>query len=113
MAPYGIRVLSIEPGWIRTALIEEPFVQRDFSAGLEKLKYPLSVPVKSVATLKKFVGVQMVGPDFVAQDIFRCVFTSKLPNYHVVVAPLFPKLFYLLLGVLPTSIQQLILSGLP
>lgn len=113
MSPYGIRVISIEPGWIRTALIEQPFVERDFAAGLEKLRYPLSVPVKSVGTMKKFVGLQLVGPDFVAEDIFRCIFTSKLPTYHVVVAPLLPKVFYLLLGALPISLQEILLHGLP
>jgi len=105
MEPYGIRVLCIEPGWVATPMVQNGILNKKVAdSETQKLVYPLAVPTERLEATKSAITQQIITPDIVATEIFRATFTSKLSNYHMMIAPPLAKALYLLFAILPIEV---------
>jgi len=66
MRKYGVRVVAIEPGWIRTPMVEQGVFQRDFANGRDKLQYPDAFPFDRVEFIRSSLKRELTEPSIVA-----------------------------------------------
>lgn len=108
LKPYGLRVVSIEPGYLATPMVANQVCAYD------KLDYSKTLLKKGrgdEATNSTLSITELASPALVAEVIVDSMFCQPAPPPHVIVDLLYKKRFYQVLTLLPFTWVDRILFG--
>ena len=100
LAPYGIRVVCVEPGFAKTPLLDVPLKAADTTQ--TRLLEKTFVDNDPAALFERMGGSAMQSADDVADGIMLALFSSQFVPPHFVIDKNTPKfLFYQVISFLP------------
>jgi len=114
VAPYGIRVIVIEPGTIHTPMVTARLLDDYSDVDYSQTKYlrkkipPIKFEETKDARVSKFANP----PSLVANEIYRCLFSSKIKQTHVIVDRPRLKLLWTLISILPQHLADKIVKAM-
>jgi len=114
VAPYGIRVVVIEPGAIHTPMITGRMLDDYTDVDYSQTKYLRKKidPIKHKETKDERTAKFANPPSLVASEIYRCLFSSKIKQTHVIVDKPLLKLMWTLLSLLPQHLTDKLVNAM-